>query len=91
MGDIAYFIVSFVSALVPTFLIGRLVLLVLGRYLERGEPLAIIANFGSLAVLGVILWPTGSFSNFGLYVVPQAVWLAIDLFHLRKKDLQISN
>jgi len=85
MGDIAFFI----GALVPTFLISRLMLWVLGRYLDQGVPLALFANLGSLAVAGVILWASGSFSDFWLDVVAQAAWLTIDLFRFRKSAAQI--
>jgi hypothetical protein len=87
MGDIVFFI----GALVPTFLLSRLMLWVFGRYLDKGVTLALIANLSSLAVAILILWSSGSFSDVWLNVIAQAVWLAVDLVRLRAKTAEISN
>ncbi len=87
MGDVAFFM----GALVPTFLVSRLMLWVFGRYLIKGASLALVANLASLVIAGAILWSSGSLSDFWLDVIAQATWMAIDLFRFRKHTVQISN
>jgi hypothetical protein len=50
-----YDIALFIGALVPTFLLSRLMLWPLAR-LSSGAPLALIANSASLAIAGTLLW-----------------------------------
>jgi hypothetical protein len=87
MAVVAYFI----GALVPTFLVSRFLLWILSRTVDRGVGPAIMANVGSLAFAGVMLWTFGSFSDFWFDAVAQAVWLTIDLFRPGKGAVQTSN
>jgi hypothetical protein len=84
MFDIALFI----GALVPTFLLSRLMLWALGR-LNSGAPLAIIANSASLAISGTLLWfGAGSLANLWVYIIGQTLWLVLDLVRLRKNTAE---
>jgi hypothetical protein len=86
MRELAFF----VGGLVPTFLISRLLLWALDRYVDGGARLALMANSGSLAIAGIIVWVTDSLSDFWLDAVAQALWLAIDLFRYRKRAIRVS-
>ena len=80
-------IVAFIGALVPTFLIGRLLLWALGKIGSNKIPLAIAANVSALLVAVLILFAGDNIRMLWIYVAAQAVWLALDLFRaLRSRE-----
>ncbi|WP_298261676.1 hypothetical protein [Bradyrhizobium sp.] len=82
MFDVAFFI----GALVPTFLISRLMLWVVGKALPNGPFLAIAANVASLVIASLILWLTGSFPTYAREeLAAQAVWLVVDLIRVSRR------
>lgn len=82
MFDTAFFI----GALLPTFLISRLMFWLVGKALPNGPLLAIIANVGSLVIASLILWSTGNFPTHAQEgVVAQAVWLIVDLIRISRR------
>ena len=82
MFDMAFFI----GALVPTFLISRLMIWVFGKALPQGPFLAITANIASLVIASLILWSSENFSTYVREdVAAQAVWLVVDLIRVSRR------
>jgi hypothetical protein len=84
-----YFIPEMIGALIPTFLLSRLALWLLKRWLG-GKTRLLFANLASwlfVAVLGGFAFAsfaTFTFEAAVLYALPQLIWLAMDMMLLRR-------
>jgi hypothetical protein len=84
-------IALFAGALIPTLLLSRLFLYILKKW-EGGWQKIVFANSMSLIVATLIgsigMSNSGEFAAakaFEVYILPQLVWLAYDLYKLKKK------
>lgn len=89
--DIAFFI----GALVPTFLVSRLLLLVTRGWAGGYRRLA-LCHAGSLLIASFIggmgMADGGAFAGLDAlltYALPQAVWLAFDAWRLRRRQSEV--
>lgn len=88
MADIAFLI----GALVPTLLLSRLVLLFLRKWEGGAQRLVfahVVSLLGCTLLGGMGMADGGAFAPvqaFGAYVLPQLLWLLLDVWRLRRKS-----
>jgi hypothetical protein len=85
----------FVGALIPTFLIGRLLLWVLARFISSNVGRVLVANTASLIICGLVYGALeqSAFLVRGLlaYAVAQSIWLVADLVRFHRGNKKNSN
>lgn len=90
-GDVAMIL----GALVPTFLVSRLLLWLSKRWSGIGRLVLVhLVSAAAACVISALGHADGGsldWSYSALYIIAQLIWFVVDLFRERRKAVQISN
>ena len=91
-----FYVGMFVGSLLPTLLVSRILLLILKKW-DGGWKKLVFAHVISLLLSGLLagmgMADGGAFvpiKAIGIYALPQAIWLGMDLFLLKRKQSKLS-